>query len=139
MRAGGAAGHADLPDDLPARHALVHLHHDLALVDVAGGHAMAVIEKRYATVEKEIRRRKRDDAVRRRVDGRALCRRDVDAEMRILGLTVEYALIAPGPAHDTRTRPIEAVGEPGLARVARARLGDLGPLALDPRDDVRRR
>ena len=61
MRAGRATGHAHKPDRLRALDFVTGFHHLLALMQIAGRHAVAVIENGEAAFEIEVRFGERDE------------------------------------------------------------------------------
>ncbi len=131
MRPRCAARMADEPDDLTAFHRIAALHQLLALMQVAGEHAMPVIEHGIATFEIELLRQ-RHDRIGGRADFATLARRDIDTEMRRGRFAVEDALAAelaaddavPANRTDRRTSP-RRCRLPGPRRDERM-------LALDP-------
>jgi len=118
VRSGGAAGLANLADQVSLRQALPCPDSDTGLVKIHGDQALTVIQHDKAAFEMHAGFRQADDAPGRRQNGRSLGGRKVRAIVRPLGFAIEDPLSA------------EATGYPGRLQghdKARAKIIDVDP------------
>ena len=124
MRPGGAAGLANLADQVALRQALPCPDSDTGLVKIHGYQALAVIQHDQSALEMHAGFRQADDAPGRRQDGRSLGGRKVRAIVRPLGFAIENPLSAeptgnPGrlQGHDkacAKIIDVDPAGQSGL-------------------------
>lgn len=94
VRAGGAAGHANLPDLVAPRDTLARADKNSGLVEVDADQALAMVDHGQAAFEMHAGGGHADDAAGRGENGRALRRGQVRAVVRPLGFAVEDPLAA---------------------------------------------
>src|SRR5487761_145639 len=139
VRAVGAAGRAELADDLATRHAVADAHGDVLQVHVEGRQAVAVIDDDGAASEEHAGFGETDDAGVGRLDRRPSRRCDVDAQMRLARLAVEDRLTAKDTGDGSGYRPFKRRLEGDAVALLREGVIDLRGFALDARQCFGRR